>query len=115
MALLSVTLVAAAIITTAQAREAERARIQAEHRFTEVRQLATSFLFDFHDPIATLPGTTAAREMVVKTAEQYLDSLTQEAADDRALTMELSTGRICVLPTFRGAHRRHEQATPMRR
>ena len=94
MVLLAVTLVAATIITTAQAREAERARIQAEHRFTEVRQLATSFLFDFHDAIATLPGTTAAREMVVKTAEQYLDSLTQEAADDRALTMELSTAYL---------------------
>jgi tetratricopeptide (TPR) repeat protein len=94
MVLLAVTLVAATIITTAQAREAERARIQAEHRFTEVRQLATSFLFDFHDAIATLPGTTAAREMVVKTAEQYLDSLTQEAADDRALTLELSTAYL---------------------
>ena len=71
MALLALTLVAATVITTAQARIAERARLQAERRFTEVRQLSTSFLFDFHDAIATLPGTTAAREMVLKTAHQY--------------------------------------------
>ncbi len=94
IALLAVTLVAATVVTTAQARIAERARIQAERRFSDVRQLSTSFLFDFHDAIATLPGTTAAREMVLNTAHQYLDSLAQDAGNDRALTLELSTAYL---------------------
>ncbi len=94
LALLAITLVAATVITTAQARAAERARAQAERRFTEVRQLATSFLFEFHDSIDTLPGATRAREMVVKTAQQYLDSLAQDAGADRALTLELSTAYL---------------------
>jgi serine/threonine protein kinase/tetratricopeptide (TPR) repeat protein len=70
------------------AAEAERAR--AERRFRDVRQLANRFLFDFHDAIATLPGSTPARKLVVTTALQYLDGLTSEAAGDHELQEELA-------------------------
>jgi eukaryotic-like serine/threonine-protein kinase len=70
------------------AAEAERAR--AERRFRDVRQLANRFLFEFHDAIATLPGSTPARKLVVSTAVQYLDGLASESAGDRQLQEELA-------------------------
>ncbi|MDQ3013198.1 MAG: serine/threonine protein kinase, partial [Acidobacteriota bacterium] len=63
---------------------------RAERRFGQVRKLANTFLFDFHDKIKNLPGSTEAREMVVKTALEYLDSLAAEAGGDAALQLELA-------------------------
>ncbi len=70
------------------AAEAERAR--AERRFRDVRHLANRFLFEFHDAIATLPGSTPARKLVVATAVQYLDGLATESSGDRQLQEELA-------------------------
>jgi hypothetical protein len=63
---------------------------RAERRFQQVRKLANTFLFDFHDKIQNLPGSTEAREMVVKTALEYLDSLAAESGNDPALEWELA-------------------------
>jgi tetratricopeptide (TPR) repeat protein len=59
-------------------------------RFEQVRKLANRFLFDFHDQIRDLPGSTAAREMVVATALEYLDSLSKDAGNDPDLQWELA-------------------------
>jgi tRNA A-37 threonylcarbamoyl transferase component Bud32/tetratricopeptide (TPR) repeat protein len=80
--LVAASLVAGIVGTLWQARRAER-------RFQEVRKLANTFLFDFHDEIRDLPGSTAAREMVVSTALEYLDNLAADARDDQALQLEL--------------------------
>jgi serine/threonine protein kinase len=88
------TLLSATVITSWQARVARRERAKAERRFRDVRNLTNSFLFDFHDSIAELSGATKAREMVVKKAQEYLDSLAQEAGDDRELLWELSTAYL---------------------
>ena len=45
--------------------EADAQRARAERRFADVRRLANSFLFEFHDAIAPLPGSTPARKLVV--------------------------------------------------
>ncbi len=66
-----------------------QARI-AETRFQQVRKLANRFLFDFYDQIRNLPGSTAAREMVVATALEYLDSLSKDARNDPDLQWELA-------------------------
>ncbi len=76
-------LIGGLIVSNYQARRAER-------RFQQVRKLANTFLFEFHDEIDDLPGSTRARELVVKTALEYLDSLAQEAAGDAALETELA-------------------------
>ena len=81
--LVILSLVGGIVATSYQARRAER-------RFQQVRKLANTFLFDFHNKIKDLPGSTEAREMVVKTALEYLDSLAQEAGSDPALQMELA-------------------------
>ena len=93
-------LVAAAVVAVALAggvvatlREARRARVaeaRARRRFEDVRKLANSFLFEFHDAIRGLPGATAARALLVKRGLEYLDGLAQESAGDRGLRRELS-------------------------
>ena len=78
-------------VAAAHARRAEAERQRADRRFNEVRQLATAFVFDFHDAIADLPGATPARELVVARALEYLDRLSSESpADDPALRQELA-------------------------
>jgi tetratricopeptide (TPR) repeat protein len=63
---------------------------RAERRFEDVRTLAHSLLFDVYDSITPLPGSVAARQLVVSRAQQYLDSLAREAGDDRSVTRELA-------------------------
>jgi non-specific serine/threonine protein kinase/serine/threonine-protein kinase len=66
-------------------------RAKAEHRFNDVRKLANSFMFEVHDAIEDLPGSTVARELLVKRALEYLDSLSVEASGDTSLQRELAT------------------------
>lgn len=80
----------------AQRRNAETQQERAERRFAQVRKLANTFLFEFHDKIQSLPGSTAAREMVVKTALEYLDSLAKEADGDVSLQNELAAAYLRV-------------------
>jgi len=122
----ALTLLTATVITTWQARVARRERAKAERHFKEVRNLTSSFLFDFHDSIADLNGATQAREMVVKKAQEYLSTLAQEAGNDRELLWELSTaylklGDVQGRPGFSrtgdtsGALKSYEQSLDLRR
>jgi tetratricopeptide (TPR) repeat protein/tRNA A-37 threonylcarbamoyl transferase component Bud32 len=96
-ALLLFTLVGGIVATS---RQALRARVQEQHaraeqaraerRFNDVRNLAHSVLFDYHDAIKALPGATKVRELLVRDALNYLDSLASEAQGDRALQLELA-------------------------
>jgi serine/threonine protein kinase len=63
---------------------------KAERRFQEVRKLANTFLFEFYETIRNLPGSTDAREMIVRTALEYLDRLSKEAPGDPSLKWELA-------------------------
>jgi non-specific serine/threonine protein kinase/serine/threonine-protein kinase len=65
---------------------------RAERRFGDVRKLANTVMFDIHDAIAPLPGSTAARKLLVTEALEYLDSLAREAGGDASLQRELATG-----------------------
>ena len=71
-----------------EARVAEQQRVIAQRHFDSVRKLANR-LFVFHDEVAQLPGSTKAREMLVKTSLEYLDALYKESGTDRALQEEL--------------------------
>jgi serine/threonine protein kinase/tetratricopeptide (TPR) repeat protein len=73
-----------------QASVAAEARVRAERRFDDVRQLAHSFMFGVHDSIVNVPGTTEARALMVRTAVQYLEGIAREAAGDRVLQRELA-------------------------
>ncbi len=71
-----------------QGRRAEVERARAERRFSDVRSLTSSFMFELNDEI--LRGQTGARELLVKRAIQYLDLLAAETTDDTSLRRELA-------------------------
>jgi tetratricopeptide (TPR) repeat protein len=55
-----------------------------------VRNLANTFIFDVHARIENLPGSLAAREMLIRTSLEYLDALAGEADRDPALMYEIA-------------------------
>lgn len=87
---LTLAVVGGTVATLWQAGKAEAERVKAEKRFSDVRTLANSFLFEFSPLVENLPGSTPARELLVKRALQYLDSLSQEAGDDLELRRDLA-------------------------
>jgi tetratricopeptide (TPR) repeat protein/tRNA A-37 threonylcarbamoyl transferase component Bud32 len=95
--LVALTLVGATVISVREARvAAEQGRVaelqreRAERHFSSVRNLANSFMFEVHDAIEELPGSTAARELLVETALEYLNTLSEEAGNDPELKQELA-------------------------
>ena len=87
-------LTAATIISVREARRADQEARQAQRRFGEVRQLANSMLFEVDQKIENLEGATAARELIVRRALEYLDGLAREAGDDPTLLRELATAYV---------------------
>ncbi|HYZ83625.1 MAG TPA: serine/threonine-protein kinase [Bryobacteraceae bacterium] len=81
---LFITLISGLATTLWQARLAER-------RFNELRKLSGSFLFEFHDAIQDLPGSTPARALVVRKALEYFDALARDSGNDESLIAELAT------------------------
>ncbi len=77
--------------TVWQARVARHERERAERRFSEVRSLATSFLFELHDAIEPLPGSTPVRALLVKRALASLDGLARESTGDPTLERDLAS------------------------
>ena len=94
--LAAASLVAGLGVSLHQTRIARVERARAERRFQQVRKLANTFLFDVHDAIAELPGSTKARALLVKEGLAYLDSLAQESGDDRKLKAELAAAYLRV-------------------
>ncbi|MGE5718155.1 MAG: protein kinase domain-containing protein [Acidobacteriota bacterium] len=79
-----------------QARRAAEKEALAVRRFNDVRKLANAYLFEFHDAIENLAGSTPARQLVVRRGLEYLDGLAREATGDRSLQRELAAayGRV---------------------
>ena len=88
--LVALSLVAGLAGTAWQANVAGRERDRANRRFNDVRELARAVVFDIHDAIANLPGSTRARETLVDHALRYLDGLSREARGDLSLQRELA-------------------------
>ncbi|MCH8824114.1 MAG: protein kinase [Planctomycetes bacterium] len=70
---------------------AETERAKADRRFDQVRSLANTFMYDFHDAIVKLEGSIPARQLLVTTALEYLDNLAQEVGDNVELKRELAS------------------------
>jgi eukaryotic-like serine/threonine-protein kinase len=77
-------LIAGIVITMREARIAKQ-------RFDDVRALATSLIFDVHDAVKDLPGSTPARKIIVDRALKYLNVLARESTGDIQLQRELAT------------------------
>jgi tetratricopeptide (TPR) repeat protein len=74
-----------------EARIAERERQVAQEHFDSVRKIANTLLFEIHDEMQKVPGSTRTREKLVKTSLDYLDALYHESGTDRVLQEELAT------------------------
>jgi tetratricopeptide (TPR) repeat protein len=70
------------------------ARARAERRFNDVRRLAHFLLFDFHDAVLKLPGSTPVQAMLVRRSLEYLDSLATESAGDPDLELDLAEAYV---------------------
>jgi len=91
-ALVMAALAGGVVMTVREARRARAAEARAQRRFEDVRQLANSFLNEFHDSIRNLPGSTPARRLLVQKGLTYLDNLSREASDDASLLRDLADG-----------------------
>jgi non-specific serine/threonine protein kinase/serine/threonine-protein kinase len=74
-----------------EARIAAANQRRAEQRFNDVRKLANSLMFEIHDAIRDLPGSTSARRLLVTRALEYLDSLSEQSKGDASLQKELAS------------------------
>jgi serine/threonine protein kinase/tetratricopeptide (TPR) repeat protein len=78
-------------VTTWQSIVAKRERDRAEQRFAQVRKLANAVLFEYHDGIRKLAGSTSIRQKMVEDALEYLDNLTADSSADQGLRRELAS------------------------
>jgi serine/threonine protein kinase/tetratricopeptide (TPR) repeat protein len=83
VAALLIAVLVGAITTMWQARKAER-------RFTQLRTLVESVLFNLNDRIGNLPQSTEIRSVLIKSTVDYLDSLSKEADAEPKLLIEIS-------------------------
>ena len=90
-ALVIIAILGGAVTTLWQAHAARQERDKAERRFNQVRKLANSVLFEYHDGIEKLPGSTPIREKMVNDALEYLDNLSAQSIGDATLQAELAT------------------------
>ncbi len=91
-------LLAGLIVTTMAFRQARTERALAESRFEDVRNLAHAFIFDVHDSIQNLAGSTPARSLIATTGTEYLDRLANAPMSNSALKdslqQELAEGYV---------------------
>lgn len=81
----------AGLALTHEAAVARRQEQLAERRLADVRHVAGAFMFDVHDELQLVPGTTKAREILVRRAADFLDRLNRDGGDDPAIRRDLAT------------------------
>ena len=89
-ALVVLALVAGIVAATHAAQRAREQQRAAERNFARVRQLADTVMFQLHDSIREIPGSTAARQLLVQQALHYLAALARDSAGDVALQRDLA-------------------------
>ncbi len=80
------------VVTSLLYVRATAAEREARAQFQSVRDLAKFMLFDLHDEIAKVPGSTRAREKLADTGRRYLDSLSATGGADASLRLEAALG-----------------------
>jgi serine/threonine-protein kinase len=85
-------LATATIVSTGLYFRAERARIEAERRFLEVRDLSRFMLFDLYDDLADSPGTVTSRARLAQMARLYLERLQQVPNAPVDLKLDIARG-----------------------
>ena len=73
-----------------QGLEAARARDTAQSQFEIAQEAARALIYEVHDAVAGMPGSTEARELIVSRSLDYLDRLSDGAGDNEALRIDLA-------------------------
>ena len=81
-------ILAALGVSVVQTRRAIAECDRADQRFSDVRKLANTLIFDIHDAVRQLPGSTPVRQKIVSEALRYPEVLARDTRDD-ALRLEL--------------------------
>lgn len=89
-ALVALALVGGIVVSTYEARLALQGRAQAERDLARGRKFSNAVLFDAHDAIANLPGSTGARQLLLARTADYLNTLADEHAGDPSLDLDLA-------------------------
>lgn len=82
----------ATILSTALYLRAERARVEAERRFMEVRDLSRFMLFELYDDLADSPGTVGSRARLAAMARLYLERLQRVPNPPVDLKLDIARG-----------------------
>jgi non-specific serine/threonine protein kinase/serine/threonine-protein kinase len=77
-----------------QAYEARLGLDRAESRLREVLRSSRLSQLELHDSIRTLPGSTAARQLLLGRATVTMDALAKDAGGTRAIGLELAEGYL---------------------
>jgi non-specific serine/threonine protein kinase/serine/threonine-protein kinase len=85
-----VSLLAGTAVAVWQARAASAERARAERHFAAVRTLSTTYVGDVYDAIVQIPGTTAARKLLLDRSLEYLTALERDAGDSIELQRDLA-------------------------
>jgi tetratricopeptide (TPR) repeat protein len=89
--LVNLALVAGLGAAIVQGIEARRQQERAERHLASVREMAKTLIFDVHASIAKLPGSTAARKLIVERALGHFEKVSADAMDDPELRLEVGS------------------------
>jgi non-specific serine/threonine protein kinase/serine/threonine-protein kinase len=92
VSIFTLVVIAGAVTTVREAQIARMQEARAEQHFESLRKLTNSMLFEFHDSIESLPGSTAPRELVVSRALEYLEQIEADSPNDPATLRDLAAG-----------------------
>jgi eukaryotic-like serine/threonine-protein kinase len=90
-AIVAITVLVGMAATLHEAHIADAERTRAVQRLNDIRGLANTLLFDVHDAIRDLPGTTPARKVLVEKSLKYLDGIMSETGRNASVQREVAT------------------------
>lgn len=89
-AALVLSLLVGMVVATWQWRVAQAERVRAELFARQSREMARSLIFELHAALVKVPGTTAARALLLDRSTRFLDSLSAASTSDPDLQVELA-------------------------
>ena len=87
-------LITAVAVTSFQYQRAETARVDADKRFNDVRNLANTMMFEIYDEMDFVPGAIKAKTSLAEAAQTYLDDLSSAPSAQDNLKIEAAKGYI---------------------
>ncbi len=110
-ALVVFAMLAGAGATFWQGYRAQRARTQAEARFSEVRKLSNELVFGFYGELQKLPGSAAAQQSIVTWSLSALDNVARQGIRDASLSEEIA-GTYRKMAALQGNPHEHNLGKP---